>query len=82
MLYQGALYRCHTLAGKLEEVWQFTVPTAQSVAALNGCHQDARHQGQPQMLYILQDWFWWPGRVTQMQKAISNCEQCIQHEGT
>ena len=28
MLYQGALYHHHTLAGKLGEVMQFIVPTA------------------------------------------------------
>ena len=27
-LYQGALYHCHTLAGKLEEVLWFVVPLA------------------------------------------------------
>ena len=26
--------------------------------------------------------FWWPSMAMQMQKAISNCEQCILHEGT
>ena len=31
---------------------------------------------------FLHDQFWWPGMATQMQKAISNCEECIQHEGT
>ena len=28
MLYQGALYHYHTLAGELEEVMQLIVPTA------------------------------------------------------
>ena len=28
MLYQRALYHCHTPTGKLEEVLQFVVPTA------------------------------------------------------
>ena len=81
MLYQGALYHHQTLAGKLEKVLWFIVPMAHQVAAMNGCHQDARCQGQQQTLYLLQPWFWWPGMATQMQKVISNCEQCIQHEG-
>ena len=34
------------------------------------------------MLYLLHDQLWWPGMATQMQKTVSNCEQCIQHEGT
>ena len=43
-----------------------------------------RHQGQWLMLYLLQEWFWWPSMAipTLMQKAISNCKQCIQHEGS
>ena len=61
MLYQGALNHCHTPKGKLEEVLQFIVPTAHQVAAMNGCHKDAQHQGQQRMLYMLHDWFWWPG---------------------
>ena len=48
---------------------------------MNGCHHDARHQGQQQTLSLLNDQFWWPGMATQMQRAISSCEQCIQHEG-
>ena len=64
------------------EVLRFMVPKAHQVAAMNGCHWDAAHQGQQWTLCLLQDWFWWPGMAAQMQKAISNCEQCIQHEGT
>ena len=49
---------------------------------MNRYHWDTGHQGQQQTLYLLHDWFWWPRMATQMQKAISNCKQCIQHEGT
>ena len=31
---------------------------------MNGCHQDAGHQGQQQTLYLLHDQFWWPGMAT------------------
>ena len=80
--YQGALYHCHTLARELEEAMQFIVPKAHWVAAMNGCHRDAGHLGQQQMLYLLQDPFWWPSMTMQMQKAISNWKWCIQHWGT
>ena len=82
MICQGALLHCHTPAGKLEEVMQFIVPMAHRVAAMNGCHQDTGNQGQQQMLYLLQDWFWWLGMAMQMQKVISNCERYIQPRGT
>ena len=55
-LHQGALYHCHTLARELEESYvQFVVPMAHRVAAMNGCHRDAGHQGQWQTLSLLQD---------------------------
>ena len=57
MLYQGALYHCHTPSGELEEVLQSVVPMAHQVAAMNGCHWDAGHQGQQQTLCLLHDWF-------------------------
>ena len=58
MLHQGALYHCHPLAGELEEAMQFVVPMVHIVVAMNGCHRDAGHQGQWQMLSLLQHWFW------------------------
>ena len=81
MLYQGTLYHCHTSAGDLEVLW-FIVPTAHWVAAMNGCHQDAGHQDQQQMLYLLQNQFCWPGMAMLMHKAISSCKWCTQYEGT
>ena len=51
------------------------------VAAKNGCHRAVGHQGQWQTLSLLQNWFWWPSMVMEMQEVISGCERCIQHEG-
>ena len=45
-LHQGALYHSHILTRELEEAMQFIVPMAHRVAAINGCHRDAQHQGQ------------------------------------
>ena len=82
MLYQEALYHHHTPSGELEELLQLIVPMAQCISAMNGCHWDAAHQGQQWTLCLLHDWFWWPGMAMQMQKVISNCKRCIQHEGS
>ena len=68
------------MTGELKEVLWFVIPKAHQVAAMIGCHWDAGHQGQQQTLYLLQDWFWWSSMAMQMQKVISSCEQCIQHE--
>ena len=81
MLHQGTLYHCHTLTRELKEVMQLIVPTAHHVVAMNGCHKDAGHQGQQQTLSLLQNQFWWSGMDMQMQRVISNCKSCIQHEG-
>ena len=81
-LYQRALYHQHTPAGELEEALQFVVPMAHWVTAMNGCYCDAGHQGQQLTLCLLHDHLWWPGIAAQMQKAISNCKGCIQHEGS
>ena len=80
-LHQGALYHLHTLARVLEEAMQFVVPTAHRVAAMNGYHRDAGHQGQWQTLSLLQEQVWWHGMAMQIQRVISSCERCIQHEG-
>ena len=75
MLYQGALYHCHTSAGELEEVLQFMrSPRLTEWLLWMDATQDAGHQGQQQTLCLLHDWFWWPGMAVQMQKAISNCK--------
>ena len=81
-LYQGGLYHCHTPTGKLEEVLQFIVPKAHWVTAMNGCHHNAGHQGQQQTLCLLHDQILWSRMATQMQKVISSCKQCLQHDGT
>ena len=58
MLQLGALYHHHAPAGELEEAMQFVVLTAHRVVAMNGCHRDAGHQGQLQVLSLLEDQFW------------------------
>ena len=65
-----------------KKLCRFVVPTTHRVAAMNRCQRDAGHQGLWQMLSLLQDQFWWSGMAVGMQKVISSCERCIQHEGT
>ena len=55
MLYQGALYHQHTPMCKLEKVLKSAVPMVHQETAMNGCHQDAGHQGQQQILYLTND---------------------------
>ena len=81
MIYQGALYLHLTPKGETEDLLLFVVPKAHQVAALNGYHRDAGHQACDCTLSLLQEHFWWPGMISQMQQSIKNCIHCLQHEG-
>ena len=67
--------------GETENLLLFMVPKAHHVVTLNGCHQDAGHQGHDQTLSLLQEHFWWLGMVGQVQKSLKFCTHCLQHEG-
>ena len=57
------------------------VPKAHWVTTLNGCHRDTGHQSCDCTLSLLQQHFWCPGMVNQMQQSIKSCIHCLQHEG-
>ena len=78
---QGTLYLHSTPKGEDEDLLLFVVPKAHRTAALNGCHQDAGHQGHDCMLSLLQEHFWWPGMAKQMRQVIKACRCCLQYEG-
>ena len=66
MIHQGALYLCSMPKGETKDLLLFAVPKAQCVAALNGCHRDAGHQGHECTLSLLWEHFWWPGMINQI----------------
>ena len=45
MVLQDALYLCSMPKGENEDLLLFMVPKVHWTATLNGCHQDAGHQG-------------------------------------
>ena len=67
--------------GENEDLLLFMVPKAHWVATVNGCHQDAGHQGYDRTFSLLQECFWWPGMTSQMQQSIGTCACCLQHMG-
>ena len=81
MIHQGALHLHSMPKGKTEDLLLCMVPKALCVATLNGCHQDAGHQGHNCTLSLLQECFWLPGMTNQVQKSIRTCMHCLQHEG-
>ena len=78
---RGTLYLCSTPKGENEDLLLFMVPKVHQTAALNGCHQDAGHQGCDHTLSLLQECFWWPGMAKQMRQVIKACRCCLQYEG-
>ena len=71
-----------TPKGENEDLLLFIVPKVHQTATLNGCHQDARHQGCNCTLSLLQEPFWWPGMAKQMRQVIKACRCCLQYEGS
>ena len=78
---QGTLYLPSMPKGKNEDLLLFMVPKTHQTATLNGCHQDAGHQGCDHTLSLLQEHFWWPGMAKQMRQVIRACKCCLQFEG-
>ena len=81
MVLQDTLYLCFMPKGENEDLLLFVVPKAHQTATLNGCHQDAGHQGHDCTLSLLQDCFWWPGMAKKMRQTIRACTCCLQYEG-
>ena len=79
---QGTLYLHSTPKGENEDLLLFVVLKMHWTAALNGCHQDAGHQGHSCTLSLLQECFWWPGMAKQMRQVIRACKCCLQYEGS
>ena len=79
---RGTLYLHSTPKGENEDLLLFVVPKGHQTAALNGCHQDAGHQGHDHTLSLLQECFWWPGMAKQMRQVIKACRCCLQYEGS
>ena len=78
----GTLYLCSTPKGENEDLLLFIVPKAHQTSALNGCHQDAGHQGCDRILSLLQEHSWWPGMAKQMRQVMKACRCCLQYEGS
>ena len=61
LVKNGLLYRKSQQSQADKTVFQFVVPQRHRGAALDGCHQEAAHQGQRHSTALMQECFWWPG---------------------
>ena len=77
LLIKNGLLYCKTQQGLAYEiVFQFVVPQRHQSTALDGCHQEAAHQGQCHSTTLMQECFWWPGMTRDLRNRIKKCGHC------
>ena len=80
LIKNGLLYN-KTRQGPADEiVFQFVVPQRHWSATLDGCHQEAAHQGQCCSTTLMQERFWWPGMTQDLRNCIKKCGHCRKYE--
>ena len=80
LIKNGLLYR-KTWQGPADEiVFQFVVPQRHRSTALDGCHQEAAHQGQRCSTTLMPERFWWPGMTRDLRNCIKKCGRCRKYE--
>ena len=80
LIKNGLLYR-KTQQGQAEEiVFQFVAPQRHRGAALDGCHQEAAHQGQCHSAALMQECFWWLGMTLDLRNHVKKCSRCRKYE--
>ena len=80
LIKNGLLYR-KTRQGPADEiVFQFIVPQRHQSTTLDGCHQEAAHQGQRHSTTLMQERFWWLGMTRDLRNHIKKCGRCRKYE--
>ena len=81
LLIKSGLLYCKTQQGLADEiVFQSLVPQRHRSATLDGCHQEAAHQGQHHSTTLMQEYFWWPGMTRDLRNRIKECGHCRKYE--
>ena len=81
LLIKNGLLYWKTWQGQADEiVFQFIVPQRHQGTALDGCHQEAAHQGQRRSIALMQERFWWPGMTRDLRNHIKKCSRCRKYE--
>ena len=80
VIKNGLLYH-KTWQGQADEiVFQFVVPQRHRGTTLDGCHQEAAHQGQHRSTTLMQECFWWPCMTRDLRNHIKKCGCCRKYE--
>ena len=74
VLNKGLLYVSTMPKGEAEGILAFLVLTGQHHTALNGAHHNVEHQGQQQMLALVQECFWWLMMVEDCCTLVQGCQ--------
>ena len=74
------LYLRVTAPGGTETLPVFVIPARKRLAAIDGCHRCAGHQGRDRTLSLMKERFWWPGMSKILLMVTSNCSHCKQFE--
>ena len=80
LIKNGLLYQKIWQGQAEETVFQFAVPQRHRGATLDGCHQEAAHQGQHHSIALMQECFWWPGLTHDLRNRIKKCSHCRKYE--
>ena len=80
LIKNGLLYHKTQQGLANEIVFQFIVPQRHWSTALDGCHQEAAHQGQRRSTTLMQEHFWWPGMTQDLRNCIKKCSHCRKYE--
>ena len=81
LLIKNGLLYIKTQQGQADKiVFQFVVPQRHRSTTLDGCHQEAAHQGQRRSTTLMQEHFWWPGMTRDLRNCIKKCGHCRKYE--
>ena len=80
LIKNGLLYRKTQQRQADEIMFQFVVPQRHRGTTLDGCHQEAAHQGQRRSAALMQEHFWWPGMTRDLRNHIKKCSCCRKYE--
>ena len=72
LIKNGLLYH-KTQQGPDDEIlFQFVTPQRHQSTTLDGCHQEAAHQGQRHSTTLMQECFWWLGMTRDLRNHIKS----------
>ncbi|KAI4889661.1 hypothetical protein NFI96_000231 [Prochilodus magdalenae] len=76
-LEDGVLYRVSRDPLSKRKRFQFIVPMSLRSEVINGCHDEAGHQGQFRTLYLTRQRFYWTDLDCDVRSHVKTCSRCV-----